>query len=80
MINISANDNNFYSYDEETEFIIKNGVITSSSDFEPVFTRDGKDEGGLPPIFIGIFDKKNNKLISINGKVNNLTNNTNEIL
>lgn len=80
MINISSEDNNFYSYDEVTEFIVKNGSIVSSSDFEAVFTRNGKDSGGLPPIFIGILDKKENKFVSINGKVNKLTSNINEIL
>jgi hypothetical protein len=80
MINIVAEDNNFYSYDEETEYIVKNGTIVPSSDFEPIFTRDGKDEHGLPPVFIGILDKKGNKIISVNGKINKLTDNLNSII
>ena len=49
MINIVAEDNNFYSYDEETEYIVKNGTIVPSSDFEPIFTRDGKERLDFVP-------------------------------
>lgn len=75
MINeISAKDGNFYTYNGEMELVTKNGSIVPWSEYEPVFTRDGRDSGGLPPVFIGILDKMNHRMISVNGNVNNITN------
>lgn len=75
MIEIYSKLNkDFYVFDQETELISMNGVIVPYSEYQPVYVRNGIEEGSTPPTFIGILDVKNNSIITLSGKVNNLSN------
>lgn len=75
MIEIYSKLNkDFYVFDQETELISMNGVIVPYSEYQPVYVRNGIEEGSIPPTFIGILDVKDNSIITLSGKVNKLSN------
>jgi hypothetical protein len=79
MIKIKASDGNFYTFDQETELISMNGFIVPSTEYSPVYTKIGKVDGDIPPVFIGILNKRLNMIITVSGRVSKLSNSNNEI-
>lgn len=69
-INIQSPIGNF-NFDTETELILKDGVVTSRSDYEPVFLNH--PDRKTPPELSGILIVKENKIISRSGNINPLT-------
>lgn len=63
----------FYVFDPDTELISVNGVIVPYNEYQPVYSRNGIEDGSIPPTFIGILDKKSNSIITLSGKVNKLS-------
>lgn len=59
---------NEYEFNSETGLISKNSVIVSGEDYEPCFINSS--EG---PIFTGIYLKKTNQILTINGKISKIT-------
>lgn len=60
-----------YSYDESTGRIFKDGVLLPTSEAEPVFSGNGKEN--VAPTFSGILLKNKGMLLSLSGKENPIT-------
>lgn len=58
---------NRYEYSPETGLISKNDTILSGSEYEPVFS--SYSDNSLPPIFVGIYFKAENRVMSMSGKM-----------
>ena len=70
MIDIYTSDG-IYRYDEESNRIIKNGVVLSSSQVEPVFS-DVTNRSN-PPVFSGIWRKDTNQIITRSGNTHDVS-------
>ena len=79
IITINTKDGHSFTFDSDTELISRDGVIVSSDDYEPVYIRAGKKEESIPPIFSGILSKKDKKIITPTGRINDIINDPNEI-
>lgn len=77
MISINSEKGKF-EYDEDTGRIFVNGVLGSSTKYEPVFNGGIKD--GDMPKFAGIWLKEINSVLGITGKINKLIDNLNNII
>lgn len=71
MIVIRSKKGDTYQYDEETEFIAKNGEIISRTYLEPIYTRAGSSLD-IPPEFCGVLDKVNNEIINLHGRISKI--------
>lgn len=70
MIDIFTIQGDRYSYDEDTARIFKDGKLLSSTIAEPLY--QGLTEDGAPK-FAGIFLKLDNKILSLSGNINQIT-------
>jgi len=70
MIDIVTIKGEKYSYDEPTMRLFKDGTLLSSSVAEPVFQCDDSSE---IPVFAGILLKDSNKVVSLSGNINTVT-------
>lgn len=70
MIRIHTKSGDLFTYDEETEFISKNGEIYSTRYYEPCYVKNGTSVDNVPPTFIGILDKTKNVMITLSGNLN----------
>lgn len=62
MITIQAKDGSAYQYNEATGLIVKDGVVQSSAEYEPLYL-PGTAE------FSGVYDKMAGKVISMTGDI-----------
>jgi len=69
MIDIYTINSERYSYDESTMRIFKDGKLLSQTIAEPVFQNNSS---GIPE-FAGIYLKESNKVISMSGNINTIT-------
>ena len=69
MIDIYTLKGERYSYDENTMRLFKDGVLLSSAVAEPVF----QDNGSEIPEFAGVYLKDSNKVVSLSGNINTVT-------
>lgn len=68
MIDIITVKGEKYSFDEETDRVFKDGHLLSSVNVEPIYS-DINDF----PRFSGLFLKDINSLLSLSGKINQIT-------
>lgn len=69
MIDIYTIKGERYSYDETTMRLFKDGTLLSSNIAEPVFQKNSSDI----PQFAGVYLKDSNKVISMSGNINTVT-------
>lgn len=69
MIDIFTISGERYSYDEDTARLFKDGKLLSSTIAEPLYKNT--EEG--TPKFMGIYLKGNNKILSLSGNLNSIT-------
>lgn len=67
MISIQAKDGSLYQYQETLGVIIKDGVVQSTSDYEPMYI-PGTTE------FSGVYNKLTKQVISMSGDIGDLIN------
>lgn len=60
-----------YSFDPDTERIFKDGYLMSSVQAEPIYSDNSSEN--IPPRFSGILLKATNTIVSLSGKVNQIT-------
>lgn len=77
MISIIS-DKGKFEYDEGTGRIFVNGILGSSTKYEPVFNGGVKD--GDMPRFAGIWLKETNSVLGLKGKVNKLIDDLNNVI
>ena len=70
MIEIMTMKGEKYSLDETTQRIFKDGILLSSVNVEPVYSRATKDS---MPVFSGILLKDTGSILSKSGKINTIT-------
>ena len=70
MIDIFTISGDRYSYDEETERVFKDGKLLPSTIAEPLYQGFNEDK---TPKFSGIFLKLENKILSLFGNINPIT-------
>lgn len=68
VVKINGVDGKVYEYNQESGLISINNNIMSEEEYEPVFISDVNNNN--PPIFSGIFIKRSNMIIGLNGKIN----------
>lgn len=68
-----------FQFDPDTELISKNGEIVPYSDYQPVYVRNGVEEGDNLPTFVGVLDKGSNSIVTLKGNINKLVDNDNDI-
>lgn len=59
-----------YSFNEETGRIFKDGILIPESQAEPIYSAVSDD---FPPKFSGIYLKNQNVIVSVSGKVNQVS-------
>lgn len=67
MITVNAKDGSVYQYQETTGLIIKDGVVQSTTDYEPLYIPGSAE-------FSGVLDKTNGTVISMTGDIGNYVN------
>lgn len=67
MIEINTLTGNKYSFDPETSRIFKDGILMTSVQVEPVYSKLSEEE---LPTFSGILLKEINSILSLSGKIN----------
>lgn len=77
MLKIKSLTGDLYEFDPVDYKIYKNGVVQSSSTCEPIFSKNNKEDEA--PEFTGILLKNSNKIVTMTGNINDLTNNPEEI-
>ena len=70
MIDIVTIKGERYSFDETTQRIFKDGILMSSVNVEPVYSRTTKDS---MPVFSGLLLKDTNTILSRSGKISPVT-------
>ena len=70
MIEIMTLKGEKYSFDETTQRIFRDGILLSSVNVEPVYSRPSKDS---MPVFSGILLKDTGSILSRSGKINAIT-------
>ena len=70
MIDIITIKGEKYSFDETTQRVFKDGILLSSVNVEPVYSRPSKDS---LPVFSGLLLKDSNSVLSKSGKINPIT-------
>lgn len=63
---------NVYEFNQENGLISKNDVILSGQDYEPVFV--SHPDNSMPPVFVGIYFKKEGTVLSMSGNIHKLIN------
>lgn len=71
MNRIIDNLGNVYEYNPDNGLISKNDIIVSGADHEPVFSN--YPDNSQPPIFVGIYLKKEGKVLGMSGTPRSLT-------
>lgn len=71
MINITTIKGEVYSFDPETKRLFLEGKLIPSSKVEPIYsnTSDPND----PPRFSGILFKESKEILTLSGKINQVT-------
>ena len=69
MTGIQGKDGSYYQYNESLGVIIKDGIVQSTTEYEPLYI-PGTDE------FSGVYDKMAKKVISMSGDIGDLKNNS----
>ena len=67
-IDFYAENGSMYSYEEETGFIKKDGVIMPSNQVQPVFIQPTNED--IPPQLSGLWLRGEGKIICRSGKIN----------
>lgn len=70
MIDIVTIKGEKYSFDETTQRIFKDGILLSSVQVEPVYSKHSKDSG---PVFSGLLLKDSGSILSRSGKISPIT-------
>jgi hypothetical protein len=70
MIDIITIKGEKYSFDESTQRIFKDGLLLSSVQVEPVYSRSSADS---KPVFSGLLLKETNSILSRSGKISPVT-------
>jgi hypothetical protein len=70
MIDIVTIKGEKYSFDETTQRIFKDGILLSSVNVEPVYSKVSKDS---PYTFSGILLKESRSILSRSGKISPIT-------
>lgn len=70
MIDIITIKGERYSFDEDTQRVFKDGVLLSSVQVEPVYSRLARES---LPVFSGLLLKDTNSILSRSGKINPVT-------
>ena len=70
MIDIITIKGEKYSFDEDTQRIFKDGLLLSSVNIEPVYSRLKKDS---VPTFSGLLLKDSGSILSRSGKISPIT-------
>ena len=70
MIDIITLKGERYSFDESTQRVFKDGILLSSVNVEPVYSRLNKDS---IPKFSGLLLKDSNTILSRSGKMSSIT-------
>jgi hypothetical protein len=70
-INIQSISGDLFQFDTETELIMKNGIVVSRTDYEPVFLNHPDKK--TPPELSGIFFVKEGRILSRSGNINPIT-------
>ena len=72
MKSIVDNLGNVFEFNQENGLISKNNVIVSGADYEPVFQTS--PDNSYPPVFVGIFLKREGSVLSMSGNIKKLIN------
>ena len=70
MITIVTIKGEKYSFDETTQRIFKDGVLLTSVQVEPIYSRPSRD---TEPVFSGILLKDTGSVLSRSGKISPIT-------
>ena len=74
-IDIYRDNGSVYSFEEETGFIKKDGLIMPSTSVQPVFIQPSNED--IPPQLSGLWLKNENKIICRSGKISPLVDSKN---
>jgi hypothetical protein len=69
-IDFHAENGSTYSYEEETGFIKKDGVIVPSTLIQPVFIQPSNED--IPPQLSGLWLRDVNKIVCRSGKISSV--------
>jgi hypothetical protein len=69
-IDFYAQDGSLYSYEEETGFIKKDGMVVPSTSIQPVFIQPSNEN--IPPQLSGLWLRNEGKIICRSGKISPL--------
>ena len=69
-IDFYAENGSTYSYEEETGFIKKDGVIVPSTLIQPVFIQSSNED--IPPQLSGLWLRDVNKIVCRSGKISSV--------
>lgn len=69
-IDFYASDGSMYSYEEETGFIKKDGLVVPSTTIQPVFIQPSNND--IPPQLSGLWLRNEGKIICRSGKISPL--------
>ena len=69
-IDFYASDGSMYSYEEETGFIKKDGLVVPSTTIQPVFIQPSNND--VPPQLSGLWLRNEGKIICRSGKISPL--------